>query len=108
MVEFVLYRHQAVVESTLKYGDILRDLIYFAGFAVNGDACVSSGRRNPLGEGLKQTGLFRELVGCLMWRANQIRPDIANAVRAVTGNMNSPRKVHWKTAVDIFAFVGIL
>ena len=26
---------------------------------------------------------FRELVGCLMWLANQTRPDIPNAVRAV-------------------------
>ena len=26
---------------------------------------------------------FRELVGCLMWLANQTRPDSANAVRAV-------------------------
>ena len=30
-VELVLYRHQTVVESTLKYSDILRDLIYFCG-----------------------------------------------------------------------------
>ena len=30
-VEFVLYWHQTVVESTLKYSDILRDLIYFCG-----------------------------------------------------------------------------
>ena len=69
---------------------------------------VSSGRTNPLEEGLKQTGLFRELVGCLMWLANQTRPDIANAVRAVPKNTNSPRKAHWKTAVGIFAFTGIL
>ena len=36
-VDFVLYRHQTIVESTLNYGDALRDLIFFAGFAVNGD-----------------------------------------------------------------------
>ena len=41
--------------------------------------CVSSGRTNPLAEGLKQTGLFPGLVGCLMWLANQTHPDIANA-----------------------------
>ena len=72
------------------------------------DICVSSGRINPLEEGLKQAGLFRELVGCLIWLANQTRPDIANAVRAVARYTNSPRKVHWKTAVGIFGFTGIL
>ena len=75
---------------------------------MNGDICVSSGRTNPLEEVLRQTGFFRELVGCLMWLANQTRPDIANAVRAVARNMNSPRKANWKTAVGIFAFTGIL
>ena len=83
-------------------------LYIFAGFAMNGDLCISSGGTNPLEEGLKQTGLFRELVGCLIWLANQARPDIANAVRAVARDTNSPRKVLWKTAVDIFVFTGIL
>ena len=36
-----------------------------------------------------------------MWLANQTRPDIANAVRAVARYTNSPREVHWKTAVGI-------
>ena len=80
----------------------------FAGFVVIGDICVSSGRTNPLEEGLKQTDLSREFVGCLMWLANQTRPDIANAVRGVARNTNSPRKAHWKTAVGTFAFAGIL
>ena len=86
----MLFRHQTVVEYNLKYSGILRDLIYFLGFAFNGDICVSSGRTNPLEEGLQQTGLFRDLVGCLMWLANQTRPDIANAVRAVARYTNSP------------------
>ena len=67
--------------------------------------CVSSGRTNPLERGLKQTVLFRELVGCLMWHANQTRPDIANAVRAVARYTNSPREIHWKTAVGILEYV---
>ena len=46
-------------------------------------------------------GLFRELVGCL-WLANQRRPDIGRAVRAVATYTNSPRKAHRKTAVGIF------
>ena len=53
---------------------------------VNGDICVSSGRTNPLEEGPKQTGLFRELIGCL---------------RPVVRYTNSPREIHWKTAVGI-------
>ena len=75
---------------------------------MNGDICISSGRTNPLEEGLKQTGLLSELVECLMRLANQTRPDIANAVRAVARNNNSLRKVHWKTAVGIFAVTGTL
>ena len=75
---------------------------------MNSDICVRSGRTNPLEEGLKQTGLFRELVGCLMWLANQTRTDNATAVSAAAGNTNSPRKVHWKTAGGIFVSTGIL
>ena len=73
---------------------------------------VSSGRRNLLEKGLKLEEFdatepegdwpFRELVGCLMWLANQTRPDIANAARAVARFTNSPRGIHWKTAVGIF------
>ena len=37
-----------------------------AGFAVNGDICVNSSKKNSLGEGLKQTSLVRELVGYFM------------------------------------------
>ena len=39
-----------------------------------------------------------------MWLANQTRPDIANAVRAVARYTNSPRAIHWKTAVDILEY----
>ena len=55
----------------------------------------------------RATDSFRELVGCLMWLANHTRLDIANAVRAVAKNMNTPRKVHSKTKVGIFAFIRI-
>ena len=67
---------------------------------MNGDICVSSGKRNPLEEGLKLDEFdktepegdwpFRELVGCLMWLVNQTRPDIGTAVRAVARYTNSP------------------
>ena len=76
---------------------------------------VSSGRRNPLEKGHKIEEFdatepegdwpFRERVGCLMWLADQTRPDIiANAVRAVARYTNSPRAIHWKTAVCILEF----
>ena len=40
-----------------------------------------------------------------MWLAHQTRPDIANAVRAVARYTNSPRVIHWKTAVGILEYV---
>ena len=72
-----------------------------------GGICVRSGGRNPLEEGLKQTEIFRILVGFLMWLANQAHPDIANAVRAVARYTNSMRKVHRKTAYGIIPVTGI-
>ena len=48
---------------------------------------------------------FRELVGCLMWLANQTGPDIANAVRAVARYANKPREVQWRTAIGILEYV---
>ena len=48
---------------------------------------------------------FRELVGCLMWLANQTPPDIANAVGAVARYANQPREVHWGTAIGILEYV---
>ena len=44
---------------------------------------------------------FRSLVGHLMWLANQTRPDILNAVRAVARYSHSPKRVHWKAALHI-------
>ena len=40
-----------------------------------------------------------------MWLANQTRPDIANAVRAVARYANKPREVHWKTPIGILEYV---
>ena len=76
---------------------------------------VSSGRRNPLEKGRKLEEFdatepegdwpFRELVGCLMWLANQTHSDIAKAVRAVARYTNLRREVHWKTTVGILEYV---
>ena len=41
---------------------------------------------------------LREVVGSLMWIANQTRPDISNAVRAVARHSHEPKKSHWKAA----------
>ena len=40
-----------------------------------------------------------------MWLANQTRPDIANAVRAVARYANQPREVHRSTAISILEYV---
>ena len=44
---------------------------------------------------------YREMVGSLMWIANQTRPDIANAVRAVARFSHDPKEVHVKAARKI-------
>ena len=48
---------------------------------------------------------FCEVVGSLMWIANQTRPDIANAVRAVARHSHEPKEVHWKAAQKILAYL---
>ena len=72
---------------------------------------VSSEKGNLISTGFKLEGFdenkpvgdwpIRELVDCLMWFANQTRPDIANAVRAIARYANKPREVHWSTAIGI-------
>ena len=37
---------------------------------------------------------FRSLVGHVMWLANQTRPDILNAVRAVARHLHAPKRLH--------------
>ena len=50
---------------------------------------------------------FRTLVGHLMWLANQTRPDILNAVRAVVRYSHSPKFVHWKAALHILQYIRL-
>ena len=45
---------------------------------------------------------FREIVGSLMWIANQTRRDISNAVRANARFSHNPKEVHAKAARKIF------
>ena len=48
---------------------------------------------------------FREVVGSLMWLANQTRPDISNAVRAVARYAYAPKSVHWGAALSILKYL---
>ena len=48
---------------------------------------------------------FREVVGSLTWIANQTRPDIVNAVRAVARHSHEPKEVHWTAAQTILAYL---
>ena len=50
---------------------------------------------------------FRSLVRYLMWLANQTRPDILNAVRAVARYSHSPKLVHWKAAIHILQYIRL-
>ena len=49
---------------------------------------------------------YREMVGSLMWIANQTRPDIANAVRAVARFSHDPKEVHVKAARKIIEYLS--
>ena len=49
---------------------------------------------------------FHELVGGLMWLAISTRPDISNAVRSVARYCSAPKVVHWKSALDILAYIS--
>lgn len=44
---------------------------------------------------------IREVVGSLVWIANQTRPNIANDRRVVARFSNDPKDIHWKVARKI-------
>ena len=48
---------------------------------------------------------FRSLVGHLIWLANQTRPDILSAVRAVARYFHAPKLLHWKAALRILMYI---
>ena len=50
---------------------------------------------------------FRELVGSLMWPANQARPDISNAVRAVAKFAHAPKLKHLEAAREILEYLKV-
>ena len=49
---------------------------------------------------------FREIVGSLMWIANQTRPDISNAVRAIARFSHNPKEVHVKAARKVLEYLS--
>ena len=49
---------------------------------------------------------FREIVGSLMWIANQTRPDIKYAVRTVARFSHDPTLTHYKVAQKILEFLN--
>ena len=49
---------------------------------------------------------YREIVGSLMWVANQTRPNIANAIRAAARLLHDPGEVHVKAARKIIEYVS--
>ena len=49
---------------------------------------------------------FREIVGCLMWIANQTPPDISNAVRAIARFSQEPKEVPLKAARKILEYLS--
>ena len=49
---------------------------------------------------------FREIVGSLMWIASPMRPDIANAVRAVARFSHDPKPIHYKAAQKILKYLN--
>ena len=49
---------------------------------------------------------FRENVGSLMWIANQTRPDISNAVRAIARSSHNPKELHVTAATKVLEYLG--
>ena len=49
---------------------------------------------------------FREIVGSLMWIANQTRPDISKEVRAIARFSHDRKEVHLKAARKILEYLS--
>ena len=58
-------------------------------------------------EDLAVNASCREMVGSLMWTANQTRPDTANAVRAVARFSHDTMEVHVKAARKIIEYLSV-
>ena len=49
---------------------------------------------------------YRKMVGSLMWIANQARPDIANAVRAIAKFSHDPKGLYFKAARKLIEYLS--
>ena len=49
---------------------------------------------------------FREIVGSLMWNANQTRPDISNAARAIARFSHDPKEAYVKAVRKILEYLS--
>ena len=49
---------------------------------------------------------YRNMVGSLMWIANQARPDIANAVRAIAKFSHDPKGLYFKAARKLIEYLS--
>ena len=74
---------------------------------------VTRGKPTPMVVGLRLDEFveveepFRSLVGHLMWLANQTRPDMLSAVRAVARYSHSSKLVHWKATLHILQYIRL-
>ena len=48
----------------------------------------------------------RAVVDSLIWLGGMTRPDIANAVKAVTRQVHDPAERHWRTVRKIIAYLS--
>lgn len=67
-------------------------------------ASVSTSRRVEKEEETKEDFPYRETVGCVMWLAINIRPGIADAVRAVA--CHDPTAEDWRNVLRILAYLN--
>ena len=65
--------------------------------------CANLGTRVEGGSG--GTWPYKEAVGGLMWLVVMSRPDITNAVRAVSRQSNSPAERRWKAVLQIIRYL---
>ena len=66
-------------------------------------SCANLGARVERESG--GTWPYKEAVGGLMWLVVMSRPDITNAVRAVSRKSFNPAEKHWKAVLQIIRYL---
>ena len=49
---------------------------------------------------------YRELIGTLLWIANETRPDISYAVGTLAKYTNNPAELHWKALLRVLGYLA--